>query len=194
MVKTSRDPSPSAAQPAGDNRICVGKIGAAHGVRGEVRLWSYTGDPLAIADYAPLESADGKRVLNIESLRPQGEFLVARIEGVKDRNAAEALRNIELYVPRGRLPEIEEDDEFYIADLIGLQAFDKDGAVLGEVVAVHNFGAGDLIELKPAKGGDTILLPFSDAVVPDVDIDNGRIVIEMPTEISPPEDAQKEEE
>src|SRR5262245_61627515 len=135
MAKPSRDPSLSPSSANADNRICVGKIGAAHGVRGEVRLWSYTADPLAIGDYAPLESADGKHVLDIETLRPQGEFLVARFEGVKDRNSAEALRNIELYVPRDRLPEIEEDDEFYIADLVGLQAVDKDRTVLGKVVA-----------------------------------------------------------
>jgi 16S rRNA processing protein RimM len=191
MAKTPRNPSP--ARSADESRICVGKIGAAHGVRGEVRLWSYTADPLAIADYAPLESADGKHVLSIETLRPQGESIVARFDGVKDRNAAEALRNIELYVPRDRLPEIEEDDEFYIADLVGLQATDKSGKALGEVVGVHNFGAGDLIEIKLIDASDTVLLSFSNTVVPEVDIAGGKVVIEMPNEISPPENAPKEE-
>jgi len=174
-----------------DKRVCVARIGAAHGVRGDVKLWSFTADPLAVAGYGPLETADGKRSVEIERLRPQGEFLVAHLKGVPDRNAAELLRNVELYVARDRFPDIEESDEFYIADLVGLQAVDKAGAALGEIVAVHNFGAGDLIELKAAGVRDTILLPFSDAVVPEVDIADGKIVIDMPAEISPPEEGKE---
>src|SRR5262245_52221048 len=132
---------------ASDKRIRVGKIGAAHGVRGDIKLWSYTADPLAIADYGPLETADGKRRFEIETLRPQGDFLVVRLAGVSDRNAAVLLRNLELYVSREKFPETE-DDEFYIADLVGLKAHDAGGVPFGEIVAVHNFGAGDLIELK----------------------------------------------
>src|ERR1700750_2622424 len=95
-----------------DKRICVARIGAAHGVRGDVKLWSFTADPLAVADYGPLETEDGKRLIEIERLRPQGEFLVAHLKGVADRNTAETLRNVELFVSRERFPEIEESDEF----------------------------------------------------------------------------------
>jgi 16S rRNA processing protein RimM len=130
-------------------RICVGRIGAAHGTRGEVKLWSFTADPLAVADYGPLESEDGKRKFEIEALRPAKDFLVARFAGIADRSAAEELRNLDLYVARARLPP-PEPDEYYHADLIGLPVMDAAGASLGTVAAIHNFGAGDLIELHVA--------------------------------------------
>ncbi|HVG51287.1 MAG TPA: ribosome maturation factor RimM [Xanthobacteraceae bacterium] len=171
-------------RPDNAKRVCVGKIGAAHGVRGDVKLWSYTADPLAIADYGPLQTADGKRSFEIETLRPQGEFLVARLKGVADRNAAELLRNLELYVSRDQFPDIEDDGEFYVADLVGLKARDRAGASLGEIVAVHNFGAGDLIELRLIDARDTVLLAFSDDVVPEVDIAGGTVTIDLPDEIS----------
>ncbi len=101
-------------------RIRVARIGAAHGVRGEVKLWSFTEDPMAVTSYGALETEDGTRRFEIESLRPAKDHLVARIAGVADRDAAEALRNLELFVPRERLPEIEEADTFYYADLVGL--------------------------------------------------------------------------
>jgi 16S rRNA processing protein RimM len=151
-------------------------------VRGEVKLWSFTGDPLAIADYGPLESKDGRRHFVIAALRPAKDFLVARVEGVADRNAAELLRNIELYVPRERLPAIDEDDTWYHADLIGLAAVAPDGSAIGTVAALHDFGAGDVIEIAPASGGKTLLLPFTDAVVPEVDVKAERIVVVLPSE------------
>ncbi|MGZ5803892.1 MAG: ribosome maturation factor RimM [Xanthobacteraceae bacterium] len=166
-----------------DKRVCVARIGAAHGVRGDVKLWSFTADPLAIAEYGPLETEDGRRSFEIERLRPQGEFLVAHLKGVPDRNAAELLRNTDLYVSREKFPEIDESDEFYVADLIGLTACDNSGAPLGEVVGVHNFGAGDLIELRLSGERETLLLPFSDAVVPAVDIAGGKVTVELPHEI-----------
>jgi 16S rRNA processing protein RimM len=165
----------------GSRRICVGEIGAPHGVRGEVRLRSFTAEPAAIARYGPLETEDG-RVLAIETMRPGKGCLVARFAGIRDRDAAEQLTNTKLYVPRDRLPEPEEADEFYHADLIGLTAFDPQGKVLGTVVALHNFGAGDLIELRPAHGGATVLLPFNATVVPVVDIAGGRLVVNPPQE------------
>jgi 16S rRNA processing protein RimM len=165
-------------------RICVARIGAAHGTRGEVRLWTFTADPMAVADYGPLETADGKATIEIESLRPAKGHLVARLKGVNDRNAAEKLVNVELYVPRDRLPAPEED-EYYHADLIGLAAFTRDGARFGTVVAVHDFGAGDLIELRREGASDTVMLPFTETTVPVVDIASGRIVID------PPQDAPK---
>ncbi len=149
------------------DRIRVARIGAAHGIRGEVKLWSFTEDPLAVANYGPLETADGARRFEIEALRPAKDFLVARLKGVGDRNAAEKLRNIDLFVPRDRLPPIEDDDTFYHADLVGLAAVIADGAALGTVIAIHNFGAGDLIEIAPAGGGETLLLPFNETTVPD---------------------------
>jgi 16S rRNA processing protein RimM len=160
-------------------RVCVGRIGAPHGVRGEVKLWPFTADPLAIAEYGALATADGGRSFEIEALRPAGDCMVARLKGIRDRDAAEALRNIELFVPRDRLPVIESTDEFYYADLVGLPAYDPSGQALGTILAVHNFGAGDLLELNPASGGDTVFVPFTDQAVPDIDISAGRVVIDL---------------
>ena len=164
---------------AGGARVCLGQIGAAHGVRGEVRLRSFTSDPGAIADYGPLQTEDG-RVLAIEALRPAKDHFVARLAGIHDRDAASALTNAKLYVPRERLPQTESADEFYHADLIGLAAVDQTGRTLGTVVAIHNFGAGDLIEVKPPTGGSTELVPFDMTHVPEIDIAAGRIVVHPP--------------
>jgi 16S rRNA processing protein RimM len=163
---------------AGSARICLGQIGAPHGVGGEVRLRSFTADPQAITGYGPLETEDG-RALQIETLRPAKDHFVARIYGVRDRDAAEQLTNIKLYVPRERLPEPEEADEFYHADLVGLAVVDPAGNNLGTVVAVHNFGAGDLIEMRECEGRSTHILPFDKATVPVVDIAAGRIVVAL---------------
>jgi 16S rRNA processing protein RimM len=183
-------PHPAPAQ----NRICVARIGAAVGTRGEVRLWSFTSDPQAIAGYGILESADGARRFEIEGLRPGKGFFVARLNGIADRSAAEQLSNIDLYVPRERLPEPDED-EFYHADLVGLDAHDPRGNRIGTVVAVHNFGAGDLLEIAPSNGGETALVPFTVATVPKVEIASGRIVIDPPpgmldAALSGPDDAR----
>jgi 16S rRNA processing protein RimM len=162
-----------------DQRVCVGRIGAAHGIRGEVRLQSFTADPLAIADYGPLESEDGKRSFEIESVRPAKTVLVARLKGVTDRDAAEKLCNISLYVPRDRLPA-PEADEYYHADLIGLTATTRGGEALGTVVAVHDFGAGDMLELRLTAGGMTVMVPFNEVSVPQVDLAAGRVVVDPP--------------
>lgn len=163
----------------------MAQIGAAHGIRGEVRLKSFTADPLAVAGYGPLESEDGSRRFRITGLRPAKDMLIARIEGVTDRTAAERLRNLRLYVRRSRLPPPAED-EFYHADLIGLAVFDKGGLRLGAVVAVQNFGAGDLLEIRLESGGATALLPFTKAAVPEVDIAGGRIVVDPPAGLLEP--------
>jgi 16S rRNA processing protein RimM len=157
----------------------VAQIGAAHGVHGEVRLWSFTEDPMAITRYGPLESEDGARTFEIAAVRPAKGHLVARLRGVDDRATAERLTNLKLFVPRERLPATE-DDEFYHADLIGLAAVDRDGNQWGTVTAVHNFGAGDLIEIQPANGGMSMMLPFTQATVPAVDIKGGRVVVVPP--------------
>jgi 16S rRNA processing protein RimM len=170
------------ASPPGEaaKKVRVARIGAAHGVRGEVKLWPFTEDPLAVADYGPLETEDGKRQIEIESVRPAKDHLVARIVGVDDRNAAELLRNIDLFVPRDRLPPIEDDDTYYYADLIGLAAVTPDGDAIGTVLALHNFGAGDVIEIQPASGVATLMLPFTEAIVPEVDVKGGRVVVVVP--------------
>jgi 16S rRNA processing protein RimM len=164
---------------AGSARICLGQIGAAHGVRGEVRLHSFTADPQAIAGYGSLETDDG-RVFEIESLRPAKNHLVAKLAGITSRSAAEQLTNIKLYVPRERLPAPVEADEFYHADLIGLAVVDRAGEKLGTVVAIHNFGAGDLIEVRQGEGEPTQMLPFDEATVPEIDLAAGRLVVELP--------------
>jgi 16S rRNA processing protein RimM len=160
-------------------RICLGQIGAAHGIRGEVRLWSFTAEPAAIARYGPLESEDG-RVFEIETMRPAKDHFVARIAGVADRNAAERLNNVKLYVPRERLPEPQAADEFYHADLVGLDVVDRAGEKLGTVAAIHNFGAGDVVEVRQADGAPTLMLPFTEAAVPEVDLKARRIVVDAP--------------
>jgi 16S rRNA processing protein RimM len=161
-------------------RVCVAQIGAAHGVRGEVRLKPFTTDPLGVTRYGALETEDGRRI-EIEAARPARDMLVARLKGVADRNAAEALKNVRLYVPRERLPQ-PEDDEYYHADLIGLAAQTADGMAFGVVKAVHNFGAGDLLEIEPVEGGATVMLPFNATTVPTIDIAARRVVVEPPAE------------
>lgn len=182
----SLSPQPSgetrgSAAAALPDRVCVGQVGAPHGVRGELRIKPFTADPLAFQNYGPLESEDGARRFTLLSLRPAGSVVVARLEGVADRDAAEALRNARLYVPRERLPPPEEN-EFYHADLIGLAAVSPEGRPLGTVVAVPNFGAGDLIEVAPADGGASVLVPFTRAVVPEIDLTGRRVVVDAPAE------------
>jgi 16S rRNA processing protein RimM len=161
-----------------NDRVCVAQIGAPHGVRGEVRLWPFTADAMALGEYGVLESEDATRQFEIETLRPVKAHLVARLRGIADRDAAEKLRNVKLFVPRSRL-RATEPDEFYHADLMGLPVFDTDDQQLGTVAAVHNFGAGDLLEVQRAAGG-SVLLTFTQAVVPVVDLAAGRIVIDPP--------------
>ena len=161
--------------------ICVARIGAAHGVRGAVKLWTFTEDPLAVESYGPLMTKDGARQFEIANVRAAKDHLVATFKGIATRNDAEKLNGIELYVPREKLPDTD-DDEYYHADLIGLAAVTAANEPLGRVVAIHNFGAGDIIEIAPPAGA-TMLLPFTNAVVPTVDIAGGRVVIELPQEI-----------
>ncbi len=164
------------------SRICVARVGAAHGLRGEVRLNSFTADPLAVTRYGPLSDDSGARSFEIESARQGKGFLAVRFKGVGDRAAAERLRNLNLYVPRDRLPP-PAPGEFYHADLIGLRAVTTDGNEVGTVVAIQNFGAGDILEIKPPSGS-TMMLPFTEAAVPKIDIAGGRIVVAPPGEVA----------
>ena len=170
------------SDPSAD-KVCVARIGAAHGVRGEVKLWSFTQDPAAVATYGPLETQDGTRRFEIEALRPAKDHFVARIAGVASRDDAEQLRNLELYIPRARLPHIEEVDTFYHADLVGLDAVTPEGTQVGTVHALHNFGAGDIIEIMPLGSGEPLMLPFNETTVPKIDLEAKQIVIVPPTEI-----------
>ena len=161
--------------------ICVARIGAAHGVRGAVKLWTFTEDPLAVQAYGPLITKDGSRQFEVATAREAKGHLVATLKGVATREEAERLNGIELYVARDQLPATD-DDEYYNADLIGLAAVKAADVPLGRVIAIHNFGAGDIIEIAPPHG-PTLLLPFTNAVVPTVDLAAGRVVIELPEEI-----------
>ena len=175
-------------------RVLLGRIGAAHSMRGEVVVTSFAARPLDLAGYGPLTDASGKRQFEIVKLRQAGKGLIARLKGIEDRTAAEALRGTELYVERGRLPAPAADD-FYLADLIGLLAVTADGLEVGEVIDVPNYGGGDLIEIRPAAGGETILLPFTRAHVPSVDIAGGKLLVVPPVlvEAVDEDDASEEE-
>jgi 16S rRNA processing protein RimM len=177
---SQRDSAPAAGIGGPDKRICVARIGAAHGVRGDVRLWTFTDDPLAVAAYGPLTTRDGARQFSLANAREAKGHLVATLEGVTTREAAEALNGVELYVARDRLPA-PGDDEFYYADLIGLRAVTPAGSPLGRIIAVHNFGAGDVIEIEGE--GVSELLPFNRATVPTIDLAQGFAVIERPGEV-----------
>jgi 16S rRNA processing protein RimM len=162
-------------------RICVAQIGGAHGIRGEVKLKAFTADPMAVTTYGPLLSEDGAASFEIENARVARGHLVVRLRGINDRDAAERLANLKLFVPRSLLPP-PAADEFYHADLVGLAAVTGEGEAIGTVLAVHDFGAGDILELEPSDGGPTIMVPFTQAFVPSVDISGGRIVVVPPRE------------
>jgi len=187
------NPSPQGGGEA-DSLVLLGKFGRAHGLRGEVRLKSFTADPQAIASYGPLATADGRRFV-LKNVRPapgdQPDLLIARVEGVASREAAESLNRVRLFVPREKLPPPEED-EFLLADLVGLPVETADGFPLGTVVAVPNYGGGDLLEIAPTAGGPSALLPFTKAFVPIVDLPGRRLVADPPSDLYAPARPRKE--
>jgi 16S rRNA processing protein RimM len=164
-----------------DRLILVGKVAGAFGVKGELRLTAYTGDPMALLDYGPLRRADGEVALTIETGRAVKGAVIVRAREVATREAAQALRGLGLHVPRSALPALAED-EFYITDLIGLTAVSAAGEPLGTVKSAADFGAGDLLEIAPAGGGPSWWAPFTLAVVPQVRLEEGLIVVARPTE------------
>lgn len=162
------------------NRILLGQIGAAHGIKGAVRIASHTQDPMAIGGYGPLETDRPGLTVTIAKLRQHKNVVVAHLKGITDRNTAETLNGVSLFIDRDRLPAPDDEDHFYHADLIGLEARLQSGQIIGEVSAIPNFGAGDLIEIRDPASGDTFLYPFTKQVVPTIRIDAGYLVIELP--------------
>jgi 16S rRNA processing protein RimM len=158
--------------------VVLGVAGAPHGVRGELRVKSFTADPLALGDYGPLFLEDG-RSFAVLGVRPAGEVVIVRLEGVNDRNAAERLKNLTLSVPRAALPAGEDEDEFYHADLIGLRCETTEGALVGTLMAINDFGAGDILDIRRPTGPN-LTLGFTKANVPVIDIPAGRIVVVLP--------------
>ncbi|KQO72927.1 16S rRNA processing protein RimM [Methylobacterium sp. Leaf87] len=191
-------PDADAPLPATDpSLVQMGEFGRAHGLNGEIRLKSYTGDPQAIASYGPLLGADGRRI-ELTDVRHAGgaapDLLVVRVKGVTDRTGAESLNRLALYLPRERLGTVADADEFFTADLVGLDVVDTAGTRLGTVADVPNYGGGDLLEIKPALGGATALLPFTKAFVPELDIAGGRVVIDPPDDLFAPAGPRPPEE
>ena len=182
MDREPTDKAPDdARQSQNPPRVILGRIGAAHGIRGDVRVKAFGESPADFARYSPLASPDG-RVFEIDALRPAAggspDMLVVHFKGIDTRNAAEVLNGIELFVPRERLGKTDADEYFH-ADLIGLDAVTTEGEPLGTVIRVQNFGAGDLLEVAPRRG-DTLLVPFTKAVVPEVDLAGRRVVVDPP--------------
>jgi 16S rRNA processing protein RimM len=164
---------------ADGERVLLGRIVAAHGIRGDVLVRTYTDAPEAIGSYGPLSDADGRGAFKLRILRVTAKGVVARIAGISDRNGAEVLAGTDLYVARAQLPAAEEG-AFYHADLIGLAAIASDGTEVGRIVGVHNFGAGDLIEVALGGSRRTELVPFTAQFVPEVDLARRIVVVELP--------------
>ena len=160
-------------------KICVGVITAPHGVKGLIRVKSFTEKQEDILLYAPFTDKLGEREIRIEFVGRSKGLILARVDGVDDRQSAETLRGIELFIERGVLPYAKEDDEYYYADLVGLSVYLSDGSAYGKVKAIHNFGAGDMIDIALISHGD-ILLPFTKDLVPEVDLDSGRLIVDPP--------------
>lgn len=170
-----------------ETRICVGVIAGAFGVRGEARIKSFCADPGAIADYAPLTNETGARSFTVRITRPVKGGFGARLGGVATREDAEALKGVRLYAPRDRLPALP-DDEFYHSDLVGLSALDMGGAVLGEVIAVADYGGGDFLEVRLARNGKALLIPFTREAAPTVDLARGVVVVDPPEDVEEPDE------
>lgn len=178
---------------APDGKICIAQIGAAHGVNGEVRVKLFSDDPASLTIYGPLENADGSRRFSIKYAKPSKGVYICRIKGLMDRNEAEMMNGTKLYVDRSCLPEPEED-AFYYCDLIGCEARLEDGNVLGAIVGVHDFGAGDLLDIVPLRG-PSLFIPFTKEAVPEVNLGAGYVVVVPPLGLldkPDPEDKAKE--
>ena len=172
--------------------VLMGAILGAHGIKGEVKVKSFAAKPADIAEYGPLTDTKHKRSFELSIVGAAKGVLIGRIAGITDRNAAEALKGVELFVDRDRLPAPKDPEEYYLADLIGLAAFDGKDAKLGEIVSVDNYGAGDLLLVVP-ESGEGFVVPFAKAFVPVVDVKHGRVVLDLPADFFEVP-AQEEEE
>lgn len=179
----------ASAEPAG--WVCLGAVAGAQGVRGDLRIKPFTADPADVASYGPVSDEAGTRRFTLTVREVRKDVVIVSAAEVRDRNAAEALRGVRLYVPRAALPEPEED-EFYHADLIGLAAVGEDGTVFGTVRALHDFGAGDVMEIARAEGGQPFAVPFTRAVVPVIDFAERRVVVVPPDGLLDPPDLEAE--
>ena len=184
----SRSTPHEPALPNIGKRVLLGEISGAHGIRGEVVVRSHTADPGAIGKYGILESSDGRALPRLKVVRVTDRGFIARLDGISDRTAAEKLKGTELWIGRDRLPAAKPG-EYYHADLVGLAAIAPDGAAIGTIIAVENFGAGDLLEIRRAGTNSTEYVPFTNACVPEVDIAAGHAVVIMPE----PAEAEKED-
>lgn len=162
------------------NKILLGQIGAAHGIKGQVRIAAHTQDPEAIGSYGPLDTDRPGLTVTLTKVRLQKNVVIAHIKGITDRTAAEQLNGVSLFVDRSKLPEPDDEDDFYHTDLIGLDARLESGVSIGKVSAMPNFGASDLIEIRDPQSGDTYLYPFTKAVVPIINIAEGFLIIVVP--------------
>ena len=171
---------------AQDKLILVGQVAGGFGVKGEVRVTAWTAEPMTLLAFRDLLRADGSPGLTLLSGRPDKNGVVGRAKEIATKEQADALRGLKLFVPRDRLPEPEED-EFYLTDLIGLEARDPSGAALGRVKAIQNFGASDMLEIAPAAGGPTWYLAFTRENVPDVHVADGWLLAIRPEEVGEPE-------
>lgn len=185
------------SSPATSQRlVLMGAILGAHGIKGEVKVKSFTANPAAIAEYGSLTDTKHKRSFDLSVVGTADAakaILIARIAGITDRNAAEALKGVELFVDRARLPAPKDPEEYYLADLIGLGAFDAKGGKLGEIVSVDNYGAGDLLLVVP-ESGEGFVVPFTKAFVPVVDVKGGRVVLDLPADFFEVPNGDEEEE
>lgn len=161
--------------------VLLGRIGAAHGIKGELRIQSFCANPLDIATYGPLMTSREGLTLEIVSARVQKDRIVARIKGVSDRNAAEALNGVELFVAREKLPPEDDPEDFYYADLIGLSVRDPDGREIGKVKALDDYGAGDVVEIALSNGASA-LYAFSRDNFPTIAVQDGYLVLDPPVE------------
>ena len=190
-IRANATPGEVPGAAASSRRVCVGVVTGPHGVRGAVRIKSFTAEPSDVAVYGPVEDEAGRRRWEIELIGSAKGVVLAQLSGLTDRDEAEALRGLGLYLPREALPPPDED-EFYHADLIGLEAVLADGAVLGRVQSVHDFGAGDTLEIARPQG-QPVMVPFTRAVVPTVDLGGGFLIIEPPPGLLTPVDFQTED-
>ena len=160
------------------DQVLVGVIVGAHGIKGEVKLKSFTSEPLSINRYGPLQSASGQQ-FEITKLKAAKDDFIASLKRVNDRNEAEALKGVELFVAREKLPQLKSH-ETYAHDLMGLDVMLENGSPLGKLVGVPNYGAGDLLEVAVEGSAETVLIPFTNAYVPQDDFSNGKIIVNLP--------------